>query len=177
LLEQVGLHFSVIDIDVPELRAADEAPRDYVRRVARDKAVAGWRALPAAVGAVALAADTEVVLADRVFGKPADAEDAAAMLRALSGQTHQVLSAVCAFDGERIGEALQCSEVRFAALDEARIAAYVASGEPMGKAGAYAIQGRAAGFIAQLHGSYSGVMGLPLHETLVLLDGFGIRPD
>lgn len=169
LLDRLGQPHRLIDVDVPEVRAPGEGAADYVRRVARDKARAGWAQVAAQPGACVLGADTEVVLGAEVFGKPRDAADAAAMLRRLSGRTHAVLSAVTVIDhaGER--EALSATEVRFATLSEARIAAYVATGEPMGKAGAYAIQGRAEAFVEHLAGSYSGVMGLPLHETARLL--------
>jgi len=175
LLQQLGMAFSVLDVDVPEQRAAGETPRDYVSRVARDKALAG-RAQVDPAGALVLGADTEVVLDDEVFGKPRDADDAAAMLRRLGGRTHAVISAVWVL-GEG-GEASEVcvSQVRFAPWHEADIAAYVATGEPFGKAGAYAIQGRGAAWIAHLEGSYSGVMGLPLFETARLLRGFGVNP-
>ena len=119
-----------------------------------------------------LGADTEVVLGDEVFGKPADADAAAAMLRRLSGRTHRVLSTLWCVSAGREEHAQSVSTVEFAPLDEAAIATYVATGEPFGKAGAYAIQGRAAAFIRRLEGSYSGVMGLPLHETAQVLARF-----
>lgn len=174
LLQQLGVAFDVLDVDVPEQRATGESPLAYVSRVARDKAAAG----ASRVGRdnVVLGADTEVVLADHVFGKPHDAADAAAMLRRLSGCTHAVISAVWVLGAGREECAVCVSQVRFAALDENDIAVYVASGEPFGKAGAYAIQGRGAALIEHLEGSYSGVMGLPLFETARLLRGFGIKP-
>ena len=174
LLQQLGVAFDVLDVDVPEQRAAGETPQAYVSRVARDKAAAG--ALLVKPGGVVLGADTEVVLGDDVFGKPRDAVDAAAMLRRLSGRTHAVISAVWALSGGRQECAVCVSQVRFATLDESDIAVYVATGEPFGKAGAYAIQGRGAALIEHLEGSYSGVMGLPLFETARLLRGFGINP-
>ena len=169
LLTQLGVDFRVVDVDVPELRAAGESPREYVNRVARDKARAGLAALAGAADAVVLGADTEVVLDDEVFGKPRDAQDAAAMLRRLSGRTHAVVSAVWLVDAQGERNACSVSRVRFAELDDAAIEAYVATGEPFGKAGAYAIQGRGATLIEHLEGSYSGVMGLPLFETAQLL--------
>lgn len=169
LLTQLGVDFSVVDVDVPELRAAQESPREYVNRVARDKARAGLATLAGAAGAVVLGADTEVVLDDEVFGKPRDAHDAAAMLRRLSGCTHAVISAVWLVDVQGECSACSVSRVRFAELDEAAIEAYVATGESFGKAGAYAIQGRGAALVEHLDGSYSGVMGLPLFETARLL--------
>lgn len=177
LLEQLGYAFSVLELDVPEVRQPGEPPEDYVRRVAREKAGAGLLQVVGAPGAVVIAADTEVVLGDTVFGKPADAADATRMLEALSGRTHLALSVVCCVDRGREAERLCVSRVRFARLEPARIAAYVASGEPMGRAGAYAIQGRAAAFIEHLEGSYTGVMGLPLYETDGLLREFGVLPQ
>ncbi|CAN5598696.1 Maf-like protein [soil metagenome] len=147
---------------------------DYVRRVARDKAGAGLLRVVAVPDALVIGADTEVVLDDEVFGKPRDAAEAAAMLRRLSNRSHQVITAVALAGAGRGAETLSVSEVRFAALDEAEIAAYVAGGEPMGKAGGYAIQGGAERFVAHLSGSYSGVMGLPLYETAELLRGSGV---
>jgi septum formation protein len=178
LLAQVGAVFETIDVDVPEVRGVGEPPQAYVERVARAKARAGLAAVVARdPGAVVLGADTEVVLDGRVFGKPRNAADAAAMLRALSGHVHDVVSVVCCANprGERITACV--SAVTFAELDAAAIDAYVATGEPFGKAGGYAIQGRAAGFIAYLSGSYSGVMGLPLFETVGLLRGAGAWCD
>ena len=177
LLEQLGYAFSVLELDVPEVRQPGEPPEDYVRRVAREKAGAGLLQVVGAPGAVVIAADTEVVLGDTVFGKPADAADATRMLESLSGRTHLALSVVCCVDRGREAERVCVSRVRFARLEPARIAAYVASGEPMGRAGAYAIQGRAAAFIEHLEGSYTGVMGLPLYETDGLLREFGVLPQ
>ncbi|MFP5374198.1 MAG: Maf family protein [Gammaproteobacteria bacterium] len=176
LLALLGLEFGVLALEVPEQRAPGEPPEDYVRRVAREKAGAGLLKVVASPGALVLGADTEVVLDDEVFGKPRDAADAAAMLRRLSGRTHRVLSAVSLVSREREAQAVSVSEVRFAELDDARIDAYVASGEPQGKAGGYAVQGRAQAFIAHLSGSHSGVMGLPLYETARLLRQFGVGP-
>lgn len=174
LLTQLGVAFRVIEVDVPELRGAHESPREYVGRVARDKARAGLSMLSGATDVVVLGADTEVVLDDEVFGKPRDAADAMAMLRRLSGRTHAVISAVWLVDAQGERNACCVSHVRFAELDETVIAAYVATGESFGKAGAYAIQGRGAALVAHLEGSYSGVMGLPLFETARLLREAGI---
>ncbi len=168
LLAQIGMVFEPLEVEVVECPGTAESPGDYVRRVAHDKARAGFDQVAGPEDAV-LAADTEVVLDGQVFGKPASADDARAMLSRLSGRTHAVISTVVLIDagGTR---ALTCSsEVGFAVLDAGEIDAYVASGEPFGKAGAYAIQGRAGAYVKHLSGSYSGVMGLPLHETATLL--------
>lgn len=166
----------MLDVDVAEVPFPEETSVEYVQRVARDKAQAGWELLQreAQAGALVLASDTEVVLDDRIFGKPKDADDAVQMLQALSGRTHQVISAVWVMSAKREHGDVCISRVRFATLSEAEIAAYVATGEPFGKAGAYAIQGRGATLIEYLEGSYSGVMGLPLFETARLLREFGV---
>ncbi len=175
LLVRLGPAFEPLTLDVPEIRSPDETAQAYVRRVSAEKARAGLARLgrhPA--DAVVLSADTEVILDGEVFGKPADAADAAAMLRRLSGRTHEVLSVVTVAAAGREMQVESRSEVTFAPLAEADIAAYVASGEPMGKAGAYAIQGQGERFVAHLSGSHSGVMGLPMHETWTLLREFGV---
>jgi septum formation protein len=169
LLGQIGEAPRVLDVDVEEIRRPGEAPEAYVARVALDKARAGYALVSAEAGARVIGADTEVILGDEVFGKPRDAVDAASMLHRLSGREHQVVSAVWLIDEKGERDALSVSIVRFGPLDAAQIDDYVASGECFGKAGAYAIQGRAAAFIEHLSGSYSGVMGLPLHETSRLL--------
>lgn len=174
LLARLGVDFGLVDVNVPEQRQPGEPPEDYVRRVAREKAGAGLLEVVAVPGAIVLGADTEVVLDDEVFGKPRDGGDAAAMLRRLSGRSHEVISAVSLVSAGREAQAVCISRVSFAPLDERDIAAYVASGEPMGRAGAYAIQGGAERFVRRLEGSFSGVMGLPLHETAALLHGFGV---
>ena len=176
LLQQLGVDFSVIEVEVEECRREGESPRAYVTRVACDKAHAGLASLDADAsgGAVVLGSDTEVVLDGEVFGKPRDVDAAAAMLHRLSGRTHEVISAVWLVAVDRELSDVCISQVRFASLDQATIAAYVASAEPFGKAGGYAIQGRGAALIANLRGSYSGAMGLPLFETSRLLREFGI---
>ena len=173
LLRQLGFDVDVLEVEVPERREPGETPESYVSRVAREKAGAGLLQVMALPGAVVIGADTEVMLDDEVFGKPLDDADAARMLRRLSGRAHRVVSVVWAVSAGREEHAMCASTVEFAALSDAEIAAYVASGEPRGKAGAYAIQGRAGAFVRRLEGSYSGVMGLPLHETVGLLRGFG----
>lgn len=177
LLTRLGFVFGRIDLDIPEHRQPGEPATDYVRRVAREKSGAGLLKVVATPGAVVLGADTEVILGDEVFGKPADEAEAAAMLRRLSGRTHQAVSAVSVVSAGREAQALVVTEVSFAELDDAEIAAYVASGEAMGKAGAYGIEGRAEQFVTRTAGSYSAVMGLPLHETAKLLREFGIHPS
>lgn len=183
LLTQIGVQFDTIvfrghpreDKELDETPLAGESAVDYVQRVARAKAahswnIVGWRKQ---VAQPVLAADTALEFEVAIIGKPVNADDAQAILRRLSGQTHRVLTAVAvAFDGS-IEEQLSVSEVRFGPLDEGEIRHYVASGEPLDKAGAYGIQGRAGLFVEQLVGSYSGVMGLPLYETGVLLRMFG----
>lgn len=174
LLDQIGLQFGLLDVNVPEHRLPGEPPVDYVSRVAREKAGAGLLQVMSNPTAVVLGADTEVVLDDVVYGKPADAEDAARMLRELSGKTHRVISVVWLLNAGNEQHAVSESLVTFKALGEPEIARYIASKECFGKAGAYAIQGRAAGFIEYLQGSHSCVMGLPLFETSQLLEKFGI---
>lgn len=177
LLRQLGVEFEVL---LPSDAVAAEAlealrPREtaaaYVQRVTGLKLEAALQRLgPRGEGdALVLASDTTVALDREILGKPEDEADAERMLRALSGRTHRVLTAVAVGAGAWRGRALSVSHVRFATLEPADIAAYVASDEWRGKAGGYAIQGRAAAFIAHLSGSYSGVMGLPLHETAELL--------
>ena len=176
LLAELGVEFRLLDIEIDEVRGPGEPAEDYVRRVAREKAGAGLLEVVAVPHALVLGADTEVVLDGEVFGKPRDGEHAAQMLRRLSGRRHQVLSAVSLVDAAREAQAMVASEVEFAELSDAEISAYVATGEPLGKAGGYAIQGRGEAFIRHLSGSYSGVMGLPLQATAALLREFGMWP-
>lgn len=174
LLAQLGVRFGLLDVDVPEQRLPGEPPETYVSRVAREKAGAGLLAVVGSPGAVVLGADTEVVLDDVVYGKPADAAQAREMLLGLAGRTHRVVSTVWLVDAGRERCATCITQVAFAALSPAQVDAYVATGECFGKAGAYAIQGRAAAFVSHLSGSHSGVMGLPLHETARLLREFDL---
>ena len=174
LLAQLGVRFETIDASVHEQLQAGESPEQYVSRVAREKAGAGLFKLGGQAQALVLGADTDVVIDGDVLGKPEDAGQAAALLRRLSGRTHQVHTAVWLVSAGRESSATVSTDVRFAELSDSEIADYIATGEPFGKAGAYAIQGRAAAFIAGISGSYSGVMGLPLHETSVLLRNFGV---
>ncbi len=182
LLRQIGLAPAVLRLrndsgrlDVDETPLPDEPALDYVLRLARLKAEAGElaRHQRALADWPIVAADTTVTLAGRILGKPADGEEAAAMLRAYSGRSHSVLTGVAVVFQGHMAVALSESMVSFRALSEAEISAYVASCEPFDKAGGYGIQGRAAIFIEHLAGSYSGVMGLPLFETAQLLKEVG----
>lgn len=170
LLTQIGAAFSVRPADVDESVAEGESPAGYVERLARDKA----RAVAALEsGAVVLGSDTTVVLDGQILGKPTSLEDAEAMLNGLSGKTHQVLTGIAVVAGDRCESAVVTTEVTFRALSLAEIHAYVASGEPMDKAGGYGIQGLGGVFVAHLNGSYSAVVGLPLYETARLLSEVG----
>jgi septum formation protein len=164
------------DAEALELERPGELPADYVQRVTRAKLAAACRRLRVRglPPGVVLCADTTVALNRVILGKPHDDADAQAMLGALSGRTHRVLTAVSVHDGRRAQHALNITKVRFAELPPALIAAYIASGEPFGKAGAYAIQGALAGWIERIDGSHSGVMGLPLFETTQLLKAAGV---
>jgi len=180
LLEQLGVRHSLLlpsvdeDAEALETVLPREAPADYVQRVTRLKLEAAMRrrvvrGLP---DAPVLCADTTVALGRTILGKPRDAADAARMLARLSGRSHWVLTAVAVGQGVRVVQVLSVSQVRFAPMSAAEIESYVASGEPMGKAGAYAVQGLAAAYIARISGSYSGIMGLPLFETAHALRQF-----
>ena len=183
LLHQIGVRFDLLlfrsqpraDAEVSEDVLPGEAPDDYVQRVARAKAehgvrLARLRHLPPRP---VLAADTTLDLRGEIIGKPRDQADAAAILARLSGASHRVLTAVALADGERLERVLSVSEVRFRALSTEEIRRYAASGEAQDKAGAYGIQGRAATFIEEIRGSYSGIVGLPLCETALLLRSVG----
>ena len=187
LLEQLGVRHTLLvpntdgdvaeDAEGLEVVFKNEAPAAYVTRVTGLKLDAAVlrhkrRKLPAAP---ILCSDTTVAVGRNILGKPADAAQAASMLRALSGTTHRVLTAVAVQQGRKRVQALSVSKVTFAVLTLAQIRAYVASGEPMGKAGAYAVQGRAAAFIEHISGSYSGIMGLPMFEAAQLLRSVGIK--
>ena len=182
LLEQIGVRHAPLladaseDAEALEAERAGESPRDYAERVTLAKLAAARQRLAARglAGAPILCADTAVALGTRILGKPRDAADAAATLRQLAERTHRVITAVAVDDGRVERLAVSVSHVRFGALDEPAIARYVASGEPFGKAGAYAIQSAAAAWIAHIEGSYSGIMGLPLYETAQLLRQAGL---
>ncbi len=173
LLAQIGIEFDVLAVEADETPRPDEPPETYVQRVAAEKSALGQRA--AGSDLPVLGADTEVVLDGEVFGKPRDFAHAQDMLRRLSGREHEVLSAVSLRHGGKHWQALSRSVVRFRLLGQREIQAYWASGEPQGKAGAYAIQGLGTVFVEELSGSYSGVMGLPLFETVGLLREAGIE--
>jgi septum formation protein len=174
LLDQIGVAFQVQPVAVDESRFDEEAPADFVRRIALAKATDAWRVADGAAGRLVIGADTTVSLGETVLGKPRDEEEARAMLRTLSGQTHDVTTAVAAVQEAERAVRVSSSKVTFRALTAAEIAAYVLTGEPLDKAGAYGIQGLAAVFVERLEGSYSGVMGLPLFETAGLLRDFGL---
>ena len=186
LLQQMGIACKTVLLreetnrqrDVDETPLASENPFIYVERMAKMKAEIGvlrakQRALPIMP---MLGADTIVVFNGTIFGKPADPTDARRMLKLLSGTQHEVLTGVAITDGTRLLHDTSISRVRFRDITDAEISAYIATNEPMGKAGAYAIQGMGAVFIERLEGSYSGVMGLPIFETSMLLSQFGIKP-
>jgi septum formation protein len=183
LLEQLGVRFELLlpdtseDAESLEAVLKNEAPATYVARVTAlklDAAMARMRrrGLPSAP---VLCSDTTVALGRAIYGKPESAQDAARMLRELSGKTHRVLTAVAVQKGKTRTQAVSVSQVRFAAMSAAQISSYVATGEPMGKAGAYAVQGRAAAYIEYISGSYSGIMGLPMFETAQLLRTLGLK--
>ncbi len=183
LLEQIGVKHELLlpgaeeDAEALEAECEGESPDAYVQRVTLAKLEAALerrarRGLPLAP---VLCSDTTVALGSRILGKPIDAADALATLRLLSGQEHRVLTAVALGEGARRALRLNVSTVRFAPVDDEALRRYAASGEPMGKAGAYAIQSQAAAWISHISGSYSGIMGLPLYETAQLLAAFGLR--
>ena len=183
LLEQLGVAHKLLlaghdeDAEALEAMRGREAPATYVQRVTGLKldAAVARHARQGLADAPILCADTTVALGPQILGKPEDAKDARRMLRLLSGSTHRVLTAVALQHGKERHAALSVSRVRFAALAPRQIDAYVESGEPLGKAGAYAVQGRAAAMIEHISGSYSGIMGLPMFETAQLLRLVGLR--
>lgn len=187
LLTQVGADFTVLPSpNIDERVRPNETAHDYVCRLAVEKARAGWRALEdvdfcigtlavSPNNAIVLGADTCVVLGDDILGKPSDAASAKVMLTALSGREHRVITAVSLITAEKGHTACSDTRVVFLPLSETHIERYIATGEPFDKAGAYGIQGRGAQFVASLTGSYSGVVGLPLAETCLLLEQAGIE--
>lgn len=183
LLDQLGVPHELLlpgaeeDAEALETVEPGELPEPYVQRATLNKLAAAVtrRAQRGLAERPILCSDTTVALGDAILGKPADAAEALDMLRRLSGQTHRVLTAVALAWSGRQALTLSVSQVRFAPVPEAVLRRYVDSGEPMGKAGAYAVQGRAAAFISHIAGSYSGIMGLPMFETAQLLSSFGFK--
>jgi septum formation protein len=177
LLRAAGFTFETLVVDVDETPRANEAPREYVRRLAVEKSAAAWG--PAKAGdysddeTVILAADTTVVIDGEILGKPRDDADAASMLRRLSGRTHEVLTGVSLRTGDRELSQVEVTRVEFAPVEEADVAWYVASGEGRDKAGAYAIQGLASRFVTRIEGSYPNVVGLPVASVVALLKQIG----
>ncbi len=179
LLARIGIACEVRPVAIDEAPLPGEQPEAHVQRLAMEKALAGARRLGGAHGAVVLGADTIVVCDGAILGKPIDREDGLSMLARLSGRRHEVLTAVAtvaAGPGGRQETALSRSEVSLRAIEPGEAAAYWATGEPVDKAGGYALQGIGAIFVETLNGSCSGVVGLPLHETARLLSEYGIRP-
>jgi septum formation protein len=185
LLKQIGVTFQVVQlredprrgVDVDESPRRDESPGSYVLRIARKKAevAAHYMHRRSLQHWPVLAADTTVVCEDRIIGKPANQEAAARMLQELSGRQHDVITALAVAFGDRFETAASMSKVWFRKLSSDEIRRYVATGEPLDKAGAYAIQGRGAAFVTRIEGSYSGIMGLPLAELSDLLAKFGVE--
>lgn len=174
LLQQVGVAFEVRVFEIDESSLPNENPVDYVLRLAQAKARAAQAHLP--TDCVVIAADTTVTIGGQILGKPVDQADAFAMWRLLSGQTHQVYTAVAVGCGERLLSTVVATAVQMLPLSDQQMQAYWDSGEPLGKAGGYAIQGRAAAFIPRIEGSYSNVVGLPLVETLQLIQQIQGQP-
>ena len=173
LLEQIGVRFAVKIADIDETIIPDESPEQHVQRLAFEKANAIWTTLSETTKLPVLGADTIVCLDGEILGKPSDQASASSMLRSLSGREHQVITGV-ALISERHSVCVNVSQVSFRELSQLEIDNYWATGEPIDKAGGYAIQGRAATFVSQLRGSFSGVVGLPLFETAQLLAEFNI---
>ena len=171
LLAQLGLApDDVRPPDINETPLKDETPRPYCQRMAREKAAA----VPLGEGEVVLCADTTVALGRRILGKPADETEAAEFLYALSGRRHRVITALAVRTGDRLWEKDVATAVKFKSLSDEEVSAYVRSGEWRGKAGGYTIQGRAGAFVRWLQGSYTGVVGLPIHETYTALQAAGL---
>jgi septum formation protein len=174
LLKQIGIAHEVRPVDLDETSKPGESPAEYVTRLAQAKAQALWSRLSADQRLPVLGSDTTVALGNEILGKPADREDGLRMLRALSGRTHQVFTAVALRHEQGCDARMSVSDVTVKALSDGEIEAYWETGEPADKAGAYGIQGQAAVFIERIAGSYSGIVGLPLYETGELLRMIGI---
>ncbi len=173
LLRQLGLSFAVHPVAIDETPISGETPADYVRRLASEKAAAGFEAV-GAPDALVLGSDTTVVLDGQILGKPSDPTAAMAMLGALSGRTHQVMTGIALASAEATETVVSIADVTFRHLGKNEIQAYCETGEPMDKAGGYGIQGRGGAFVTSITGSYSAVVGLPLDRTAVLLERFGL---
>ena len=176
LLQQIGVLHQVIDAEVTEVPRTQESPSDYVQRLAREKAEAGFASVKRQQLVIrpVLGADTIVVINNEILEKPQDAEHAAIMLRKLAGADHQVMTAVAMIVEQKCTVKLSVTDVVFRPLSEAEIAAYWQTGEPCDKAGGYAIQGLGAVFVQQIRGSYTGVVGLPIEQTVALLEEFAV---
>lgn len=170
LLEMLGIPVRVVPANIPEVRRPAETPVDYVERLAREKALS-------VRGRLVLGADTTVVVRDEVLEKPADAEDALRMLRKLQGRTHQVVTSVALVAGERVHQATDVTNVVFRRLPDAILRDYIATGEPMDKAGAYGIQGYGAALVERIEGDFFSVMGLPIRLVLALMEAAGEKYD
>lgn len=173
LLRQIGVECEVHTADIDERVHDNEAPAEYVLRLAIEKAERVASTLAHGASLPVLAADTAVVVEERILGKPADRADAVTQLQQLSGREHEVLTGVALAFDDAVATRLSVSHVRFRQMDRSEIAAYWDTGEPVDKAGSYAVQGIAAVFIEEIRGSYSGIMGLPLYETAQLLRSVG----
>jgi septum formation protein len=173
LLSQIGITFDKLSLDVNENRLDNETPLAYVERIAQAKAQAGWDSLTKGERRPVIGADTSVVIGQNVLGKPKNKTDAKAMLKQLSNGQHEVLTAVTVIYDEQVLTKVSRNQVTFALMTENDIDWYIATGEGSDKAGSYAVQGLAAMFIQQIIGSYSGIMGLPLRETMELLNEIG----
>ena len=171
ILDSLGLAYTVVGMDIDETRLPGEAAGEMVMRLAAGKAAAARNTCQGAI----LAADTAVVIESEIFSKPRDQEDALAMLQSLSGRTHRVMTGVAVYYGSQEQVILSCSEVRFREIGPDEALAYWQSGEPRDKAGAYAIQGLGGSFVAEIRGSYTGIVGLPVFETTSLLAAVGIN--
>lgn len=174
LLRQIGLSFEIRPVEIDESVLPDELPEEYVLRLAEEKSRAALGEF--STGPV-LGSDTAVVAGDEIFGKPTDYSDFLKMMKVLSGARHKVMSSVAVLDSQRVKTAISVTDVHFRKLSDTDIENYWHTGEPLDKAGGYAIQGIAAAFIERIDGSYSGVMGLPLYETAEILSDFGMLPN
>jgi septum formation protein len=174
LLTQIGVPFTVVTAPIDETPQPSEQPEHYVQRMAMEKALAGWLSLAEPSNALVLGADTAVVLDDTILGKPVDQVDGLAMLASLAGRSHRVITAVALFDGQQHQTLVESAVVTLREISADQACAYWASGEPVDKAGGYAIQGLGAVFVEKVEGSYSAVVGLGLYQTALALERNGI---